>query len=102
MYEHQTEVFKKKFVGFGWNALVIDGHSIAAIVSGLEKARKETNKPTVFICKTFKGKGLGQTIEDKLDWHGKDLGDKADTAIEGLKSVIKNENIEFKTYAPEG
>ncbi|MCL4167050.1 UNVERIFIED_CONTAM: hypothetical protein GTU68_031504 [Idotea baltica] len=40
MYQHQTEVFKKKFVGFGWNAIIIDGHSIAAITAALEKARK--------------------------------------------------------------
>ena len=33
------------------------------------------NKPTAIICKTFKGKNLGQKIEDKLDWHGKDLGE---------------------------
>ena len=59
MFEHKTEVFKNKFTAFGWNALVIDGHSIAAIVGALEKARKEVNKPTAIICKTFKGKGFG-------------------------------------------
>lgn len=76
MYEHHTEVFKAKFTAFGWNAIVIDGHSVAEIVAALEKARKETEKPTAIICKTFKGKNLGEGIEDKLDWHGKDLGDK--------------------------
>lgn len=40
MYEHDTDTYKKKFTGFGWNVLVIDGHSIAAIVNALEKARK--------------------------------------------------------------
>lgn len=29
MYEHKTDVFVKKFAGFGWNAIVIDGHSIS-------------------------------------------------------------------------
>lgn len=59
MYEHKTDVFKNKFTAFGWNAIVIDGHSVSAIVSALEKARKEDKKPTAIICKTFKGKGLG-------------------------------------------
>lgn len=29
MYQHKTEVFKNKLTGFGWNAIVIDGHSVA-------------------------------------------------------------------------
>lgn len=41
MYEHHTEVFKDKFTAFGWNAIVIDGHSVAQIVSALENARKQ-------------------------------------------------------------
>jgi transketolase len=68
----------------------------------LNSARKEVVKPTVIICKTFKGKNLGEIIQDKLDWHGKDLGDKVNEVIEHLKSSIKHENIEFKTFAPEG
>ena len=77
MYEHKTDVFKNKFTAFGWNAIVIDGHSVSAIIGALEKARKEDKKPTAIICKTFKGKGLGEKIEDQLDWHGKDIGDNA-------------------------
>lgn len=40
MYEHQTEVFAKKFQSFGWNTQIIDGHSVADIVDALENARK--------------------------------------------------------------
>lgn len=102
MFEHKTEVFKNKFTSFGWNAIVIDGHSIPAIIGALEKARKETKKPTAIICKTFKGKGFGEKIEDQLDWHGKDLGENIPEVLEHIKSNIKNDDIEFKTYAPEG
>lgn len=28
MFQHKTDVFAKKFTGFGWNAQVIDGHSV--------------------------------------------------------------------------
>lgn len=59
MFEHDVEAYKKKWLGFGWNAQVIDGHSVPAILGALDKARKETKKPTAIICKTFKGKGLG-------------------------------------------
>ena len=29
MLEHDMKVYESKFSGFGWNVLVIDGHSIA-------------------------------------------------------------------------
>jgi hypothetical protein len=37
-----------------------------------------------------------------MNWHGKALGDSAEQVIAHLKTLIKNEKIEFKTYAPEG
>lgn len=37
-----------------------------------------------------------------MNWHGKDLGADLDTCINALKSKIKHENIEYKTYPPEG
>ena len=40
MFGHQTDVFKNKFTAFGWNAIIVDGHSVSAIVNALEKARK--------------------------------------------------------------
>lgn len=40
----------------------------------MKKAKKEDKRPTAILCKTFKGKNFGEKIEDKLDWHGKDLG----------------------------
>ena len=40
MFEHNVEAYKKKWAGFGWNALVIDGHSVTAILGALDKARK--------------------------------------------------------------
>jgi transketolase len=35
MYQHKADVFVKKFTGFGWNTIVIDGHSVAEIVNAL-------------------------------------------------------------------
>lgn len=102
MHEHQIDIFKNKFTAFGWNAIIIDGHNVGQIIEAIHSARKETNKPTVILCKTFKGRNFGEDIEDKLDWHGKDVGDKYDHVIAHLKSLIKNENAEFKTHAPEG
>ena len=102
MFAHQTGVYADKFKAFGFNTIVIDGHSIRDLVAGLEEAHKQTTKPTALICKTEKGKGFGEKIEGKLNWHGKDLGAEFDAVIDLVKGKIKRENIEYKTFAPEG
>lgn len=102
MYTHDMAVYNDRFKAFGFNTIVIDGHSIAELVDALKKAKAEGNKPTAVICKTEKGKGFGEKIEGKLNWHGKDLGVEFDACIEVLKSKIKHEKIEYKTYAPVG
>jgi transketolase len=102
MYEHETDNFVKKFTGFGWAPQVVDGHSVRELIFAIDKARKETSRPTAIICKTFKGHNFGESIENKLDWHGKDLGDKLKESVDHIKLLIKNENVEFKTHAPKG
>lgn len=59
-----------KFTAFGWNALGIDGHDIAAILAGLDEARRTTDRPTVLVASTVKGKGVSR-FENKVEWHGK-------------------------------
>jgi transketolase len=59
-----------KFESFGWHALEIDGHDMAAILGALEKARAVDDRPTVIVARTVKGKGVSR-FEDKVEWHGK-------------------------------
>ena len=70
----------------------------------MQAAKKETNKPTAILCRTEKGKGFGEKIEGKLDWHGKDLGAEFDKSIELIKGHFKKEpgTVEYKTFPPEG
>lgn len=65
-----------KFGAFGWNVEHVDGHSVGELVGALERIGKQKGRPSVVVCKTFKGKNLGESIENREDWHGKDLGDK--------------------------
>src|SRR5207253_7837808 len=39
MYEHDVEVYRRKFEAQGWAAEVIDGHDLAAVVGALDHAR---------------------------------------------------------------
>lgn len=59
----------KKFEAFGWNVLVIDGHDIEEILGAIKKAKECTDKPTVVVCNTVKGKGVS-FMENQAGWHG--------------------------------
>ncbi len=58
----------EKFLAFGWNVCVIDGHNFDEIDKAF-KAAKESDKPFAVICKTVKGKGVSY-MENQCSWHG--------------------------------
>jgi transketolase len=59
----------EKFRAFGWHAIEIDGHDIAAIIDSLGQASQVNGKPTVIVAKTVKGKGV-TFFENKASYHG--------------------------------
>ena len=59
-----------KFAAFGWNVVEIDGHDVNEIEEAFDTAKVFTEKPTVIIAHTIKGKGV-DFMEDKLLWHYK-------------------------------
>ena len=73
MFGHDLIAYKKRFEGFGWNTVIINGHKVEQIVNSLNENRK-SNKPTIILAKTLKGKGIS-FIEDKEGWHGKAMNE---------------------------
>lgn len=67
--QHHVEKYQKRCKAFGWNTIVLDGHSVEELCKAFGQARQQ---PTAIIAKTFKGKGIA-VAEDKLGWHGKPL-----------------------------
>lgn len=65
---HDAEKIAAKFTAFGWHSIVVDGHSIDAILNALDQ--RSTTHPTVIVAKTYKGYGL-EAIENKNGFHGK-------------------------------
>ena len=47
---------RKKFETFGWNALEVDGHDVSAISDAIEQAKLCTDKPSIIVLNTIKGK----------------------------------------------
>jgi transketolase len=90
MLQHDMQAYKSRWAGFGWNAIVVDGHSHAAILKAFADAAGTKGRPTVLLAKTFKGKGIS-FAENKMDWHGKALkkGEESQKAIDELTRQIK-------------
>jgi len=76
------DVYAARARAFGWNAIEIDGHDLAAIDEAYAQALQTTGRPTVIVARTIKGKGV-KAVEDKEGWHGKALDDP-DAAIAEL------------------
>lgn len=58
-----------KIRSFGWNYLSVDGHSYDSLKNGYNQA-KISNRPTMILAQTVKGKGVS-FMENKTDWHHK-------------------------------
>lgn len=57
-----------KWRAFGWNAIEVDGHNFAELLSALSKFPHENGQPTAIVAHTVKGKGVS-FMEDDNNWH---------------------------------
>tara|TARA_B100000035_G_C21028786_1_gene567397 strand:- start:1344 stop:3233 length:1890 start_codon:yes stop_codon:yes gene_type:complete len=69
-----SDNYKKRFEGYGWNFLEVNGHNEKQISKAITKACK-ANKPTVISCKTIIGFG-SPNKSGKSSSHGSPLGDE--------------------------
>ena len=60
----------KKYADFNWHVIEIDGHDMGQVVDALEKADSVTDRATLILSHTIKGKGVAW-MELNPDWHGK-------------------------------
>ncbi len=61
--------YDKKFAAFGWNVVECDAHDFDSIEAAYKAARECTDKPTVIISHSTKGKGVS-FMENNVAWHG--------------------------------
>jgi transketolase len=78
-----TDSYVRRAEAFGWHAIVVDGHDVAAIDEAYKEA-ESARIPSLVIARTVKGNGVS-FLADKEGWHGKALSqDEAELAIEEL------------------
>lgn len=88
-----TQTYAKRFAAFGWRTLIVDGHDIEAIAKTYQRALTKTNKPTIILAQTVKGKSVS-FLENKNGWHGKALTKvQLDQALAELGEVKKIRGI---------
>jgi transketolase len=99
MYQHDMEIYQRKFESEGWRVEIIDGHDAAAVVAALDHARATSGKPTAILAKTEKGHGVS-FLADRDNWHGKPLSpeqlEKALAEMGALPPIIPDDG---KSYA---
>ncbi len=82
------EPFTDKWAAFGWNVLQVDGHSVEALYGAFAqaKANRGTDKPTVIIAETTKGKGVS-FMENDILWHYRTpQGEEYEAALKELEA----------------
>jgi transketolase len=104
LLQHDMEAYRARWSGFGWNALPVEGHDIAALLNAFDQAAQMKGRPTVILARTLKGKGVS-FVEDKMDWHGKPFkkGPEADKALAELNAALvpNGHAPEIRRPAPE-
>jgi len=59
-----------KYRACGWDVIHCDGHDMAGLLKSFRYAEAQTEKPTLVIARTVKGKGVS-FMEDRANWHHK-------------------------------
>lgn len=66
----KLEPFADKWKSFGMSVKEVNGHNVADLEQLLSSLPFESEKPSVIICHTVKGKGI-DFLEGNLEWHHK-------------------------------
>lgn len=72
MYQHNMEIYRKKFEAEDWATEVIDGHDVAAVLAALDHAKATKGRPYAILARTIKGHGV-DFLAGKEHWHGKPI-----------------------------
>ncbi len=99
MYGRDPDAHRRRFEAQGWQAEIIDGHDMSAIVAALDRARGTTGRPQAIVARTQKGHGVS-FLADKEGWHGKPLSkDELARAIAELGGAPDPPPVDTRSYA---
>jgi len=95
-----TGTYQDRWEAFGWQALRVDGHNLQDLLAAYQTARATTDRPTIVLAETVKGKGLAG-IEGLEGWRGKALDkDLAAKVLAPLEKQLTGADIGWKPNIP--
>ena len=99
MYQHDTGVYEARLRAFGWDAVTVDGHDVAALREAFAVGRRGTGRPLGIVARTFKGQGVS-FLRDKEGWHGKPVkkGEELQKAVAELGDTGVTIRVEPRRY----
>ena len=97
MHGWDLDAYRTRAEAFGWKAIEIDGHDVAAIDAAFTEAVGTAGQPTVIIARTEKGHGV-KAVANQPGKHGKPLDDP-EAGIEELGGI---RDIRVDVAKPEG
>jgi transketolase len=80
MHGWDLSSYSRRAEANGWQAIEIDGHDVEAIDRAYQQARATSDRPTVVVARTVKGKGYSG-VENQEGAHGK--------AVDGAEAAIR-------------
>ncbi|AFZ36419.1 Transketolase [Stanieria cyanosphaera PCC 7437] len=92
-----TQAYAKRAKAFGWHTIEIDGHDLEQIDRAYEEALSISDRPTLIIARTKKGKGVA-ALEDLDGWHGKNLDEQQ--AKEAIKELGGERHLTIEVQKP--
>jgi transketolase len=99
MYQHDMDVYRRKFESEGWATEVIDGHDVAAVLAALDRAKATKGRPQAILARTIKGHGFSE-VAGKLGWHGKPFSkEQLAAALKEIGETIDVPPDPGKSYA---
>jgi len=102
LLQHDLETMRRRWEAFGWQALVVDGHNIPELLEAYQRARNVTDRPTIVLARTLKGKGL-LDVEDKEGKHGQALKkEDSERVIAALEKRLEPGVPAWKPKLPAG
>lgn len=97
---HDIAVYQRRFESFGWNAIAVDGHDLDALIEAYGRASKVTDRPTIVLARTLKGKGIPGE-EDMPGFHGRALEpEQAEKVIAGLEKSLNGNGQTWQPNLP--
>jgi transketolase len=98
---HDLEALARRWRGFDWHTIVVDGHDLPAILAAFDEARSTGRQPTMILARTLKGKGVS-FAEGQPGWHGKPFkkGPDLERALADLQAQFVSEEAPAPSPSP--